>query len=294
MAREVAGVDWEDGPGGLPFLAVKTDRCRARLTPYGAHVCEWTPAGQTAPVLFLSPRATFAAGKAIRGGVPICFPWFGNHPTDATKPAHGFARTRMWDVGEIAHDAGGDVRIVLHLASDAETRRHWDAEFAASVTMTLGAALAITFDVENTGAADLTYEDALHTYFAVSDVATIAIHGLERTQFLNKVDGMKTMTAGNEPITIAGEIDRIYLDTSAMCTVDDPGLRRKIRIAKDGSLATVVWNPGAAKAALVADIGDAWRHFVCVETANCGPHAVRLAPGAHHATTARIDVVAAV
>ena len=101
MAREVTGAEWEDGPGGLPFLLVKTDRCRARLTPYGAHVCEWTPAGQTTSVLFLSPRATFASGKAIRGGVPVCFPWFANHPTDATKPAHGFARTRMWDVADI-------------------------------------------------------------------------------------------------------------------------------------------------------------------------------------------------
>jgi glucose-6-phosphate 1-epimerase len=293
VAREITGVEWEDGPGGLPFLVVKTDRCRARLTPYGAHVCEWTPAGQATSALFLSPHATFAAGKAIRGGVPVCFPWFANHPSDATKPAHGFARTRLWQVAEIARDDADHVRVAFRLASDAATRALWPAEFAATLTVSLGRSLAMTLEVENTGAGEITYESALHTYLTVGDVEQIRIHGLERTRFVDKVDGFTEKTAGDAPIGIVGEIDRVYLDTTAPCTVDDPVLGRQIRTEKDHSLATVVWNPGYEKARGVADIGaEAWRSFVCVETSNCRPHVVRLAPRARHAMTARIEITA--
>jgi D-hexose-6-phosphate mutarotase len=293
VAREVTGVEWEDGPGGLPFLVVETDRCRARLTPYGAHVCEWTPAGQATSALFLSPRATFAAGKAIRGGVPVCFPWFANHPTDATKPAHGFARTRLWQVADIGRNGDDDVGVVLRLTSDAETRAYWPAEFVATLTVSLGRSLAMTLEVENTGADEIAYESALHTYLTVGDVEGISIHGLKRTRFVDKVDGFQEKTAGDTPIAIAGEVDRVYLDTPATCTVDDPVLGRRIRIEKRHSQATIVWNPGHQKAQGVADIGgEAWQRFVCVETANCGPHVVRLAPRARHAMTARIDVTA--
>jgi D-hexose-6-phosphate mutarotase len=293
VAREITGGEWEDGPGGLSFLVVKTDRCRARLTPYGAQVCEWTPAGQTISALFVSPRATFAAGKAIRGGVPLCFPWFANHPSDATKPAHGFARTRLWQAAEIGRDGEGDVRVVLRLTSDAETRAYWPAEFAATLTVSLGRSLATTLEVENTGADEIAYESALHTYFMVGDVERIRIHGLERTRFVDKVDGLEEKIAGDAPLAIAGEVDRVYHDTTAPCTVDDPVLGRRIRIEKSHSQATVVWNPGHEKARGVADIGaEAWRSFVCVETANCRPHVVRLAPRARHAMTARIDVTA--
>jgi D-hexose-6-phosphate mutarotase len=232
----------------------------------------------------------FAPGKAIRGGVPVCFPWFANHPSDTTRPAHGFARTRMWEVGDVTRDDGGDVHVTLHLTSDAETRAHWNAEFAASLTLSLGTALAMTFAVDNTDADDIAYEIALHTYLTVGDVEQIRIHGLERARFIDKVDGMREKVAGAEPLALAGETDRVFLDTTAACTVDDPVLQRRIRVRKSGSRTTVVWNPGREKGLAVPDIGEAWRTFVCVETANCGPHAVRLAPRARHAMTARIDV----
>ena len=285
------GVRQEDGPGALPFVVVETDRCRARLTPYGAHLCEWTPAGQASSALFLSPRASFAAGTAIRGGVPVCFPWFAAHPSDPAKPAHGFARTRMWRLGEVTRDAAGDVRLPLHLTSDAETRRLWDAEFAASLTVALGTTLTMTFEAENTGTTDVTYEIALHTYLAVGDVEQTRVHGLERTRFLDKVAGQREAVMGDEPLVFPGEVDRVFLDTTEACTVDDPVLARRLRVEKAGSPVTVVWNPGPVKGPAVRDLGEAWRRFVCVETASCRPHAVRLPPGGRHAMTARISVL---
>ena len=285
-----SGVRQEEGPGGLPFLVVETERCRARLTSYGAQVCEWTPAGQASSALFLSPRAVFAAGKAIRGGVPVCFPWFAAHATDPSKPAHGFARTRVWRIGDVTRDETGDVRIAFHLAADRETRGVWDGEFAASLTVSLGAALSMTFEVENTGAADMTYEIALHSYLAVGDVEKTRVHGLERTRFLDKVRGLRDATTGDDPLTFRGEVDRIFVDTRSTCTVDDPMLARRIRIEKTNSLATVVWNPGPQKGPAVADLGESWRRFVCVETANSRPHAVHLRPRARHAMTARLSI----
>jgi glucose-6-phosphate 1-epimerase len=286
------GARWEDGPGGLPFLVIDTAQCRARLTPYGAQVCEWTPASATAPALFLSPHAVFAAGQSIRGGVPVCFPWFAAHPTEPGKPSHGFARTRTWQVADVIADDAGQVHVGLRLGDDDGTRALWDARFAATLTVTFGASLTMTLEVENTGGRELAYESALHTYLTVGDVERVAIRGLEHTRYVDKVDGGREKTSGAEPITFAGNTDRVFLDTATTCTVDDPLLARAIRVQKRDSAVTVVWNPGEANARTVPDIGGAWRGFVCVETANCGPHAVRLAPGARHAMTARLDVAA--
>ena len=159
----------------------------------------------------------------------------------------------------------------------------------ATFTVAFGTSLAMTFEAENTGAEEMRYEGALHTYLAVGDVETIRVQGLERTRFLDKVHGMREKVSGDDPLTFAGETDRVFLDTTAPCVVDDPVLRRRIRVEKTSSRTTVVWNPGREKGPAVPDIGDAWRRFVCVETANCGPHAVRLTPRAAHAMTAVIS-----
>lgn len=289
-ADPIEGGRWENHSGGLSFLVIDTPLCRARLTPYGGQLCEWTPRGETAPILFLSPRSAFAAGKAIRGGVPICFPWFGNHPRDTTKPAHGFARTRTWQVVGIERAASDEVVVELRLSSDDETRALWDVDFAATLRLRLGASLSMRFDVANQGDAALEYEIALHSYFMVGDAESARVRGLEGARFIDKVDGMQRKTQPDEPVVLHGETDRVFVETAASCLVEDPVLRRVIRIDKSDSLATVVWNPGQAKAEKMADIGDSWRGFVCVETANCGPHAVRLAPGSRQSVEARIAV----
>jgi len=293
LARDwiAPGARWERGPGDLPFLAVTTESCRARLTAYGAHLCEWTPAAHAPPVLFVSPRSAFAPGTAIRGGVPVCFPWFANHPTDPGKPSHGFARTRPWDVVRVTRDEGAGLVAELRLASDDRTRALWDAEFDARLTIALGSSLAMTFEVVNLGDREIAYEAALHSYFTVGDVERIAIGGLEGAAFIDKVDGMKRKVHGVAPLALTGETDRVFLDTAATCVIDDAELGRRIHVAKSGSMATVVWNPWRTRAETIADVGaDVWRRFVCVETANCGVHAIRLAPGARHTMAARVHV----
>jgi D-hexose-6-phosphate mutarotase len=247
------------------------------------------PSGAVAPVLFLSPRARFAAGTGIRGGVPVCFPWFANHATDATKPAHGFARTSVWSLDELAetHDT---TRVVLRLGADPATRALWPHEFRATLTLSLGIRLEMRFAVENTSPADCSYEAALHTYLTVGDVGRVAIHGLGHTRYIDKVDRMREKASDVGALTPAAEVDRVFIDTTAACLVSDPGLERTIRVDKTGSRTTVVWNPGPVKGPAISDLGDdAWRRFICVETANTGAHAVRLPPGGRHEMTATIS-----
>src|ERR1700722_4101794 len=145
-----------------PFILFDTPRCRARLTPHGAQVCEWTPGGQASPVYFLSPVDQFPEAKPIRGGVPICFPWFGPHPTDARKPQHGFARTSAWEVENNAQDADGVARGVFRLVSNEATRSFWSADFVARLTVVLDTSLQIALEVENSGSSAFVYEAALH------------------------------------------------------------------------------------------------------------------------------------
>ena len=210
-------------------------------------MCEWTPAGQSSPVLFLSPRAVFARDKAIRGRVPVCFAWFGAHPTDPGKPQHGFARTHAWGVESVVQDPNTDTRVVFRLLSGSDTMALWDADFVAQLTVAVGATLEITFEVENTAEQPFVYEAAPHAYFAIGDIAQVSVHGLAGTRFLDKTDGQREKRLDDAPLTFDGKVDRTFLDTTAACTVHDPVLGRQIRIDKIGSGATVVWNPGRAK-----------------------------------------------
>jgi D-hexose-6-phosphate mutarotase len=280
------------GHGGLPRLTVVNAAARAEIYLHGAHVTGWQPAGH-APVLWMSEASQWDAAKPIRGGVPICFPWFGAHASDAAAPGHGFARLRDWTLVEARDDAQGATHLAFRLTEAAAPPAAWPQAFAATFRVSVGASLVMTLEVANPGTAAFTFEEALHTYFAVADVRAVEIAGLEGLAYLDKVGGTARRTQGPEPIRFTGETDRIYLATQGACTIHDPGRRRRIVVRKSGSDATVVWNPWIAKAKAMPDFGDGeWTGMVCVETGNVGVHAVTLEPGARHAMTAAIDVVA--
>lgn len=262
----------------------------AQIALQGAHVLSWQPPGARS-VLFLSPKSAFRSDVPIRGGVPLCFPWFGPSAGDRAAPQHGFARTRMWKVDATCCEANGVVEARLQLSDDAGTRAWWPHAFVAAMIVRSGQELDLTLEVRNTGSEPFTFGAALHTYFCVSDVRRIEIGGLENTRFLDKVDGAREKREGAAPLRITGETDRIYLDTTAACTIDDPGWSRRIVIEKQGSRSTVVWNPWIDKARAMADLGDDdWPHFVCVETCNAADDVVSLAPGESHRLSAEIAI----
>lgn len=280
------------GPGrnSLERLTIATARGTAEVYLHGAHVTAWQPSGAD-PVLWVSGDSQFHPDKPIRGGVPICFPWFAAHATDASAPMHGFARLRGWTLAG-AEDRNGEVHVTFLLTDDDTSRRSaWPHRFRAEYRVTFGDRLGMALDVANAGDAPLTFEAALHSYFAVRDIREVGVTGLAGTEYLDKVDGSAPKREGEAPIRFAGETDRIYLDTESTCTIHDPGLRRRIEIAKTGSQSTIVWNPWIDKARAMPDFGDAeWPSMLCIETANVRDAAVRLEPGSHHTMTAVIGV----
>jgi glucose-6-phosphate 1-epimerase len=278
----IAGqVSFKENSGGFVTVEMANDFGTTNIALQGGHVMEWSPRGGR-PVIWMSPAAVLAPGKSIRGGVPVCWPWFGPHAVNTAFPAHGFARISPWQVVAAKPSADGETRLVLRLVQNAAQSGQWPYPSQLEIGITLGSALSIDLITRNTGDEAIIIGEALHTYFAVSDVHRVVIHGLEDCWFLDKVDGGKRKQQ-NGPVNFGGETDRIYLDTLSDCLIDDPGLRRRIRIAKQGSRSTVVWNPWQEKAAKMGDLGEnGYLDMVCVESANAADNAVTVDPGEEH------------
>ena len=281
------GVTFAAGEGGLPRISVSTAAAEAHVYLHGGHVTHYQPRGGR-PVLFMSGKSQFAAGKAIRGGVPVIFPWFGAKAGDPKAPAHGFARTQPWQVRDVRRRGDEAVTVSLWLTPTPASRALWPHEFELTLDVTVGAALEMALTVRNAGTASFTFEEALHTYLSVGDVRNATIDGLGGREYIDKVDGGRRKTQPPGAFGISGETDRVYLHTTDTVTVSEPRGRRLV-ISKHNSNATIVWNPWVAKAAAMADFGDnEWPGMICIETANCADHAVTLGPGSSHVMEAVI------
>ena len=278
------GVHLTAGRGGLPRVDVTTPLARAEVYLQGAHVTAYAPHG-SAPVLFLSRASRFAPGVPIRGGIPLVFPWFGRKAGDPAAPLHGPARLAAWSLEAATVDTAGVVDLAFGLADVAAAG--WPAGCALRYHVGIGPALRLALEVENRGPGPFVFEEALHTYLAVDDVERISVTGLEGAAFLDETEGFARKRDDAAPLVVRGETDRIYDETRATCVVRDPVARRRLEIVKTGSEATVVWNPGAARA--LPDLGgDEWPRFLCVESGNVGRGAVTVAPGARHRLTVSI------
>lgn len=270
--------------GGLPALWIQGSHAShgaaATIYLHGAHLASWRPP-HAHDVLWLSAHSHWLPGKPIRGGVPLCFPWFGPHPANPALPAHGFARLRPWTLEAIRRSPLG-LDVSLTLRSDDTTRTLWPHDFILTHHLHfLEGELAMSLELTNTGRHPLTAELAQHTYFSVGDVRQARITGLEETHYLDKTDGMRRKPQTG-PVTITGETDRIYLVPAAQITIEDPVKSRRILLHKTSQNA-VVWNPWIDKARAMTDFGDdEWPAMLCVETANLGDAAATLPPGESH------------
>ena len=277
-----------DGHGGLPKVQVTTAAASGEVYLQGGQITSWSPAGQR-EVLFVSLASRWEPGRAIRGGIPICFPWFGNKAGDPQAPAHGFVRSKKWTLESIAQTDTG-VAVGIATESDAETKARWPFDFRLVLRATFGASLQVALVATNTGTAAFTFEEALHTYFTIGDATAIRISGLDGVRYLDKVDaGRERLQEGD--IAFAAETDRVYLNTAGAVDIDDPTLRRRIHVSKQNSQSTVVWNPWSDKARALADLrDDDWTRLVCVETCNVATSAIELAPGQQHTMTLTVTV----
>jgi glucose-6-phosphate 1-epimerase len=276
------GVRLEADSNSMVRLAIETPLASGQLYLHGAHVTRFQPAGH-APVLFMSERSQWARHKPIRGGIPLCLPWFGMHPTDPTAPMHGIARLTEWTLESVTANAAGEVTASLSMDSAIGSPYACPHPFRATFTTVFGSSLTVSLMIKNTGTQPMPVSEALHTYLQVADVRQVAIHGLAGCAFSDRLDGGRTKVEGDAPITIVAETDRVYLDTACDVVVTDPGLGRKLTIRKCGSASTVVWNPWIAKSAAMPDFGDdEWPGMLCIETANTLANSYQLAPGETH------------
>jgi D-hexose-6-phosphate mutarotase len=267
-------VGFTNGNGGLPKISVTTEWSSAEIYLHGAHVTHFQKKNEE-PILFVSKESRFQAGQAIRGGIPVIFPWFGPKEGHA---AHGFARVKEWELKEIVNTSNGGIEVVLGLSEGADVET---VPFSLEYKVGVGETLALQLIVTNKSSdKELTYEDCLHTYFNVGAIDAVSISGLKGTNYRDKVENFAEKIETESSIKIASEVDRVYMDTSSAVEVHDASFGRKIRIEKENSASTIVWNPWIAKAKAMPDFGDEeYPRMVCVESGNVGKNKVILAPG---------------
>ena len=280
------------GEGGLTMIAITNELASATIALQGAQALSFIPKGQK-DILWMSERSLFETGKAIRGGIPVCFPWFGPHPVDTKKPQHGFARLQDWEVNKIKTNDDGSTLVSLCLKETDTSMQLWSFAFTATIDFIVGKTLQVKLTVTNTCDKNFEYSDALHTYFNISDIAGIHIEGLHSGTYYNGFEmDLKVQDTGS--LQFDSETNRRYVNHQADCVIHDPGFNRKINVAKTGSKVTVIWNPGEATAKTIGDIAlGGYKTFVCAEPANAyqGIDMIELAPGESHTLATTVGIV---
>ncbi len=279
-AHEVPEHIWTDllAPS-YPVIHLSNSYGTASVALHGAHVINYTPAQQK-PVIFTSKEAIYTEGKAIRGGIPICWPWFNAHPSDSTLPSHGYARNQFWEI--IGSDHSEELTSIT-----LEIVHH---QLKANVTISLGANLETALTTTNLSEETQTIGGALHSYLSISDIEKISIDGLEDTHYIDTLTETEELQEG--AISITEETDRIYVNSSETVSIYDPEWNRTIFIDKTGSQSTVVWNPWIEKSNSMADLDDdEYREFICIEAANAREDVYDIEPGASHTLSTTITSV---
>lgn len=278
-----------EGNGGLPFIEVDNGKGSAAISAYAGQVLSYRPAGVADDVMFLSTKAYYQDGKAIKGGVPVCWPWFGSDPEDKGRPGHGFVRNRHWNVVATEATEAGDTKVTLGLSDTEETRSIWPNAFELAIEISVGSELTLELVTRNKSEHEFPITQGLHTYFSVGDIGQVKVLGLDETEYMDMVDG--GAQKGQEgAISFSGEVNRIYLGSGDLA-IEDAALGRKILIGSSNSNTTVVWNPWADVAASMGDLeDDDYKRFVCVETTNAADDVVEVAAGEEYRLTATYRV----
>ena len=279
---EKSSLSFKSGEGDIPVVEINNEQASAIISLQGAHLLSWISKGKD-DVIWLSHDATFAAGKSVRGGIPICWPWFGAHESNASYPAHGFARTVMWQVSSTQQLATGETQISFILETnqlDENYQQMWPQATTAEYTITIGKTLTLDLTTHNNSELPITIGQALHTYFNVEDITTTMVMGLENKTYLDKTDNFKCKKQTGS-IIVNEEVDRVYLQTADDVTIKKK--KRNIIIKKQGSESTIVWNPWRTVANKMGDLGkDGYLNMLCVESANAAEDVRVIEAGERH------------
>ena len=273
---------------GLKVAAISNNYATAIISLYGGQILSFKPHDKK-EILFVSSLSKFEEGQAIRGGIPLCFPWFGPRPDAPSLPKHGFARLMNWTVKSVQQLVDGASSLILSLTDNAQSRQWWPYAFDSEIEFIIGKELTVKWHIQNNDTKPFTYTNALHTYFNIGDINKITVSGLENKPYLEEIRSEEPFAGEQHAITVKREVDRIYSDTTDSCTINDETMHRRITIDKSGSHSTVVWNPWSEVAAGMKDLGNQdYLHFICVETANVLHNAIMLEPNASQVMSLRI------
>jgi glucose-6-phosphate 1-epimerase len=276
------------GNGDLPKIQIDMPAASGGIYLHGAQVTSWRPKGAE-EVLFVSTKSNWSDGKAIRGGIPVCFPWFRAKADDPQAPAHGFVRTREWQIESIAEEEEGAAAVLLSTQSDDSTKRWWPVDFSLEYRITIGRELELELTVKNRGSSGIQFEEALHTYFNVGEVEEADVSGLDGVTYLdNRDENRRKIQLG--AVRLKEQSDRAYVAATGEVIIADRVKGRVLKTVKQHSSSTIVWNPWRDGAARLADLGDdEWRRMLCVEGGNILDSAVRLEAGGTHRMLVKIS-----
>lgn len=273
--------------GELLVARVETNLCNATIAFQGAQITEWQPLDDTfhdEPILWLARAPDYLAGKSVRGGIPICWPWFGD---SSTQPqAHGFARNMTWLLLSAECLGDGTIRMTWRLEDSERTRDIWPHRFRLDLEMDIGATLELALTTTNLDAEPFSITQGLHTYLHVGDIRRTVVKGLEGTYYLDKLAGFARRYQ-DDAIEFDGPVDRIYFGTHHPVDIEDRVLGRRIRVGKSGSQSTVVWNPGLRVPSGMEE--EEHREMLCVEATNAADDIISIAPGKSHTIETRLS-----
>lgn len=278
------------GNGGFPKMRLKSSSSTAEIYLYGAQITSWKPNG-VEEVLFLSEQSHWEEGRAIRGGIPVCFPWFRARPDDPQAPTHGFVRTKEWRIESVGETTKGLAEAVFSTESDEASRAWWPFDFRLEYRIAIGETLKLELEMKNTGQTGVRFQEALHTYFNVGDVKRVRVQGLDGVSYLDNTDGNREKLQSADVIP-AGQTDNAYRSATGPVEILDAVLHRRLRTDKQNSGSTIVWNPWSDGAAKMADMADGeWQRMLCVEGGNVLDGSVELEPGASHVLGIEISLL---
>jgi glucose-6-phosphate 1-epimerase len=270
------------GNGGFPFILITNSRATALISVYAAQVLSYQPAEECEDLLFLSQKSHYDEGKAIRGGIPICWPWFGPDPTALNRPNHGFVRNGLWTVVATEATADLETKVTLRFVETLQSLGYWQQAFTLDLVITVGNTLTLELNTRNTGTQVFSITQVFHTYLQVGNINQVQILGLEDTNYIDSIDeGVQKCQIG--AVTVSEEVDRIYTDVKNGLIIDDTAFNRQIRITSTSNKTAVVWNPWTTKTKKLPDLEqDDYQRFICVESGNVITDVVAIPPGGEY------------
>lgn len=276
---------------GIDIIRVENQYASAEITTFGGSVLSYVPKGHQ-DLLWVSGSAVYDGSKPVRGGIPVCWPWFGKAETSGL-PAHGFVRSMLWRLQQVDQSESGVVSVTLACESNAETKKYWPYAFKLLLNIQIGSALTLSLTTHNLNSEEMCITEALHTYFSVGNPEGLIVSGLEGAVHLDKLVDDAAPETQDDVVEVHPAKDSVYLDQVGKAVIEDKHNNRRIVIEKSESQSSVVWNPGPDIVQGFADIdNDAWLEFVCVESGNVLDNVVRIPAQSTHTLSVQYSILA--